>query len=328
MLLLGIAGVVLITACGNIANLLLAQASTREREMAIRLALGASRGRLIRQSLMFSLVLALTGALLGLILASGLSRVLVALLNTSGQDVFLELHTDWRLAAFAGLLGLATCVLFAWRRPQTDGYEPRNGAGIHRSRQYCWSGQHSPAPCARHRTGRALTGPGRHGPDVRRHVRNLMRENVGFDSSHVMVASLGFSAIQLPADRVTALRNETAERLRGIPQGRVERVAEAIPVPLMGGYRVNRAWADGNKDAAETVSMGWVGAGFFDALDVDLIAGREFDSRDRADSAPTAVVNETFAHAAFSATPIQLAGRCASIRRQRCPNSPTKSSVW
>src|SRR5262249_5335541 len=111
-LLLAIAGLVLLIACANLANLLLARASAREREMAVRLAVGASRWRLVRQLLVESLLLAITGAALGVNLAQGLSRFLVSFISTTGGQVFLDLKPDWRLLGFASLVAMLTCILF------------------------------------------------------------------------------------------------------------------------------------------------------------------------------------------------------------------------
>src|SRR5262249_2577153 len=111
-LLLAIAGLVLLIACANLANLLLARASAREREIAVRQALGASRGRLIRQLLVESLLLAVVGAGLGALLARSLSRLLVSFLSADGDTVFLDLALDWRVLGFAAGLAVLTCVLF------------------------------------------------------------------------------------------------------------------------------------------------------------------------------------------------------------------------
>src|SRR5436190_8516273 len=111
-LLLGIAGLVLVIACANLANLLLARASTREREIAIRLGLGASRGRVIRQLLTESLLLVTIGAMLAMFLADTLGQWLVAALETSDNPITLPLRIDWIVVAFAAALALATCLLF------------------------------------------------------------------------------------------------------------------------------------------------------------------------------------------------------------------------
>src|SRR5262249_3148885 len=111
-LLLAITGLVLLIACANLANLLLARASAREREIAVRQAPGASRGRLIRQLLVERLLLAAASTAFGAMLAQLLSRLLVAFLSTSADPIFLELAPDWRVLGFAAGLALLTCVLF------------------------------------------------------------------------------------------------------------------------------------------------------------------------------------------------------------------------
>ena len=111
-LLLAIAGVVLVIACANLANLLLARASAREREIAVRLGLGASRGRVIRQLLTESLVLVAIGTALAVLLAGTMGQALVAALETSDNRITLPLVLDWRVLAFAAGLAIATCLLF------------------------------------------------------------------------------------------------------------------------------------------------------------------------------------------------------------------------
>jgi len=103
---------VLLIACANLANLLLARASARQREIAVRQALGATRTRLIRQLLVESLLLAATGAALGAGPAQALSRFLVAFLSASNNPIFLDLTPDWRVLGSTAGLTVLTCLLF------------------------------------------------------------------------------------------------------------------------------------------------------------------------------------------------------------------------
>ena len=111
-LLLATTGLVLLIACANLANLMLARATAREREIAVRLAIGASRGRIVRQLLAESLLIAAIGAGCGALLAQWLSRFLVEFLTTDNNRIFVELALDWRIFAFTAALGVVTCAIF------------------------------------------------------------------------------------------------------------------------------------------------------------------------------------------------------------------------
>src|SRR5437879_4736740 len=111
-LLMGVAGIVLLVACANVANLLLARASNRRREIALRLALGAGRGRVVRQLLTESILLALMGGTLALALAWWGGVALVRLISTGDAAVALDVHPDWPVFGFTALVSLATGILF------------------------------------------------------------------------------------------------------------------------------------------------------------------------------------------------------------------------
>src|SRR5690606_37536721 len=111
-LLLGLAGLVLLIACGNLANLMLARASAREQEMAVRLAIGASRWRLVRQLMAESLIIAVAGAAVGAWIASNLSGLLVSFLSNAQNPLVLDLSINWRVLGFTTGLAVVTCLLF------------------------------------------------------------------------------------------------------------------------------------------------------------------------------------------------------------------------
>src|SRR5260221_1265036 len=110
--LLGITGLVLLIACANLANLMLVRAGKREREVAVRLALGASRKRLILQLFTEGLVLAISGGVAGIFLASAFSKGILGLLSTERNLLELDVAPDWRVLAFTAAIAMMTCTIF------------------------------------------------------------------------------------------------------------------------------------------------------------------------------------------------------------------------
>ncbi|SPF40039.1 conserved membrane hypothetical protein [Candidatus Sulfopaludibacter sp. SbA4] len=294
VLLLGIAGLVLLIACANLANLTLARASAREREMAIRLAVGADRGRLIRQLLAESLLLTMIGTAFGAGLARWLSDGLVSFLTTAGNPLFLELEPDWRVLAFTGGVAVLTCMLF--------GLTPALRAA-------------RTAPSAAMRSaGRGLTSNSeRFG--LRRllvisqvalslvllvgallfvgSLRKLTILDAGFRQDGLLIAGMNISRLNFPAARREVFYRELLAAVRGTPG--VEQAASADIVQISG---------DGWNDAIEILGekkqdrmVPWfdaVSAGYFRTMGTPLVAGRDFDDRDTPSSPEVAIVNREF----------------------------------
>ncbi|MGA7522225.1 MAG: ABC transporter permease [Acidobacteriaceae bacterium] len=293
-MLLGISGLVLLIACANLANLMLARAGARQREMAVRLSLGASHARLVRQVLVESLLLAFLGAAAGAALAQGLSRGLIAGIGTASDPVFLSLAMDWRVLGFTAAVAVGTCLFFgvapALRAAGADpGMALRSG-------------------------GRSMTA-GRERFLLRRGLivtqvalslllvttallfvetfRNLVRVNPGFDPRQVTVADFDFSAMHLPMDRQRDFRRNLLEQTRATP-GVVD-AAEAAVAPLSGGGWDEFIDVPDNSVQRMLTNFDPVSAGYFPILRIPLIAGRTFADSDTPQSPPVAIVNETFA---------------------------------
>jgi predicted permease len=218
--LLTISGLVLLIACANLANLMLARASARQREMAVRLTLGASRLRLIRQLLAESLLLAMSGAAIGVGLAQALGRILIAYIGNTQDPVFLPFYPDLRVLSFTFGVALLTCVLFGVA-PAIQAANADPGTVMKAS-------------------GRGLTA-GRERFLLRRglivsHValslvlmvaallfvrtfRNLFNLDVGFRQNNVLVADFDFSSLKVAAANRLEYKRELLGKVRNTPGG-------------------------------------------------------------------------------------------------------------
>ena len=292
--MLAIGGLVLLIACANLANLLLARASAREREIAVRQALGASRGRLIRQLLVESLLLAAVSSLLGAVLAQMLSRFLVAFLSTSADPVFLNLAPDWRVLGFAVGLAALTCLLFGLA-PAIRGTRMEPGAVMKASGRGMTAGRE------RFSLRRALVVAQVALSLVlvasaflfSRSLGKLTTVDTGFRGEGVLTALVMFQRLNLPPDRNPVFKDELIERIRAIPGVESAAIAHEIPLRDWGGAK---AWVDGaDAQQAQNLSLSRVGPDYFKTLRIALLAGRDFDARDRAGAPLVAIVNEAFA---------------------------------
>ena len=320
--LLGLGALVLLIASANLANLMLARASAREKEMGMRMAVGASRGRLIRQLLVESLLLAGIGAALGALLARSLSQVLVASLSTQNDPLFVDLGTDWRVLGFTAALAGITCILFglapAWRATSVA-----PGVVLKES-------------------GRGTTG-GRSGFGLRRilvvsqialslmllvgallfarSLNNLATVDAGFRQDGILVTDIDFTALNLPDERRLAFSEELLSRVRVIPGVDSATIAEIVPLSGNGeNHDLLMGTSGAPKGEAPVASFNRVSPGFFKTLQTAMLAGRDFDEHDVKGSPNVAIVNEEFAHKfAGGRNPLGMTFRVGRLRTITAP---------
>jgi predicted permease len=300
-LLLAITGMVLLLACTNVTNLLLARASVREREVAVRLAVGASRGRLLRQLLAESLLLAVFGTVLGTAIAAALSRALIAFIGTANNPLFVGLALDGRVLAFALLSAGATCVLF--------GVAPALTAT-------------RVTPAASMRIGGRGTSDGRERLMLRRgliaaqvafslvllvaallfvrSLRNLLTVDPGFRTDGLLTVDVDFSRLPYDDRHRAAICREVSQALAGLPG--VHSAAQVRIMPLSGGGWSDEVHAEGATGQPILTNLNIIGPRYFRTIGTPLIVGRDFDERDTRHDAHAAIVNEAFARRVFGDT--------------------------
>jgi predicted permease len=291
--LLSIAGLVLLIACGNLANLLIARGSAREREMAVRLAIGASRARLIRQLMVETLLLASAGAALGGWLAGALSRALVSFLNNNtSQPLSFDLALDWRVYAFTIGVTIATCLAcglapaFRSTRTAPSAAMRSSGRGLTDNRE-------------RFGLRRALV-VGQMALSLVllvgallfvRTFWNLANLDPGFRTAGILVAGIDFSRAK-PSNPERALTAQALTTALGMIPG-VDGAAAAAVVPLEGSAANNTLILDG-VPRKPYPNINNVGREYFRVMGMSLRAGRGFTDRDTLTSPPVAVVSESF----------------------------------
>jgi putative ABC transport system permease protein len=319
-LLLGIAGLVLLVACANLANLLLARATARQREIAIRLSIGASRGRVVRQLLTESLLLAGLGGLCGGLLARVLSRSVVTLLDTDTATTSLALGVDWRVLAFMAGLSLLTCVLFGLA-PALNATRVAASAVMRASSRGTTSGRETVGL----RRGLviaqvALSVTLLFGSLLfARSLYNIVSIDPGFVPDGVVVTGVTFRRLNLPADRRAGFRKDLLERVRALPG--VQSAAIVRIVPVSGAASGNDVWPDGDKSRQFNTAWNTVGPGYFATMGIPLVAGRDFGDADTPASVPAAIVNEAFVAALSHGGPVVG----ARFTREVTPSSPEKT---
>jgi predicted permease len=353
-LLLGVVGTVLLIACANVANLLLSRASSRRKEIGVRLALGASRGRLMRQLLTESVLLAAVGGALGLVFAVWIKDGLLAAGDWGGPDMrWLEAKLDGRVLGFTMGLSLLTGLVFglvpAWRATKVD-LTPTLKE----------SGRGSSA------TSRSLFGRGLVVMQVTlslllligaglfvRTLVNLRRANPGFNTKNLLLFNVSPGLNGYQEERLSQLYDRMTERLEALPGAPKVTFSDFA---LLGGKRYRSSFYlrdafNAPPDENGRVKQSGVsyylhtGENFWETMEIPLLAGRAFTKRDDARAPKVVVVNQSFAKEFFpNESPIgkrftfddkkpdeyEIVGlvKDAKYRRQRDDAPPTTYLPW
>lgn len=297
MLLLAVAGLVLLVACANVANLLMAKAVTRQKEMGIRLALGAGRARLIRQLITESVLLAVLGGASGLLLAAWTANLLSAF-EVSAMLPALDVRLDGRVLGFALVISFLTGTLFglapAFHAARTSVAETLKGQSV-------LAGEGLSRPRLRHGLVTLqvalcmvlLVSAGL----MLRTVRNLYGLDLGFTTNNLLLTTFDLSSRDYPATQGRLFFRQLMERVRALPG--VESASLAFTTPFGGGRMANDVFTEGGEDSPErerfNVDLNVVDIGYFRTMDIPLLRGRDFNERDRPGSPGVAIVNETMA---------------------------------
>jgi len=291
-LLMGIVALILLIACANLANLLLGRATTRRREIAVRLAIGAGRGRVLRQLLAEGMLLAIAAGGLGVLLAWWLSNALVVMMSNGGERIGLNLRPDVRILAFAAAISGAACLLFSL------------APAIQATRQGLQPALSEARLGARWRWGRGLIaaqvaisvllviGAGLFG----RTLLRLYAIETGFHRDDVTLISVKTDRAGVQG---STLRRQILESLRSMPgvaSASFENAALSYKGSLY-GTQVEGYTYGPNEDIH--VQVNYIAEDYFGTLRTPVILGREFNDRDTATKAKVVVVNEAFARRYF-----------------------------
>jgi predicted permease len=294
-LLFGLTGLVLLITCANLATLTLARASAREREIAVRVAIGASRSRVVSQVLIESLLVAVGGAALALPVALLSGRALVAFLETSATPVVLNLTADWRLISFVGTTAALTSLLFglvpalrvSFIDPIVAMRQSSRGLTVDRHR-------------ARFQRGLVV---GQIAVSLVlvvsallfvRSFRNLARVDTGFaQDGTIAVTFLDRQSAARSMEQRVAFQQRVTDEIRSVPG--VAAAASSTQILLSGAswfhfFRIPTL--AGNEQLASRFT--YVSPGYFETLKIPVLSGRDFQDLDNAGSRRVTLVNESF----------------------------------
>lgn len=305
VVLLGVTGLVLLVVCSNVASLLLARGAARQRELGVRVALGASRGRLVRQLVIEGALLAAGGAVAAVAVAAWGRSILGAVMPGTTLPIVIDPHLDWRVLAFTVAISLGGCILFALlpalRTSRIDVVTAlRTGAssvgGNSRLRMALVGAQAAFALTAIVCAGLFL-----------RSLSAQRRVDPGFrDADHVLLFPIDLSLAGIPA-RVAQQRltMQLLDRVRALPGVRSAAMAGQVPLGFegWGTFQVRVPGYAARSDESMAILAARVTSGYFQTMGIAITDGRPLDDTDREGGATAVVVNEEFARRYFGGRP-------------------------
>jgi predicted permease len=295
--LMAIVGMVLLIACANVANLLLARATARQKEMGVRLALGASRSRIVRQFLTESVLLAAMGGLFGVLLAAGGVRVLLRMVQSGPDPIQLYVNPDWHVLLFTVAVSLLTGVVFglapAWRSVHVNVSDTLReaGRGMTGSRSRLGLGK-ALVVIQIAVSVLLLIGSGW----FVRTLRNLQNVDLGYQRDRLLVLELDPLSAGYKGPRLAAFYRDLATRFQRLPG--VRAVAYSQNGLFSGSESGDRIDVEGFKPQKKgdgSARFDQVGPNYFSSLGIPVLLGREIGPQDNETAPRVCVVNEAFA---------------------------------
>lgn len=322
LLLFGAVGAVLLIGCANVANLLLARAAARHKEVAIRTALGASRGRVVRQLLTESVLLSMIGGALGLILSFWLTELLVSLTPPDSPN-FSGPVLDYRVLAFTIVISLFTGILFglapAFQASKLDVSSSLKEGG-RSSESY------------RHSSARSLFLIGQvalslmllvgAGLLIQSFLR-LQEVKSGFNPEKVLTASISLPAAKYKGDQQRIDFFQTLiERVRSLPG--VQAAGAGVTLPLVAnGYSIGKSFIPEGRPLTvdESLDSSWstIAPAYFQSMEIPLLAGRTFNERDTESAPKVTIVNRNLALKCFGSETAAIGKRISIWRDEKFP---------
>lgn len=298
---------VLLIACANMANLLLARASARHREIAVRLSIGAARARIIRQLLTESMLLSLAGGIAGIFFAFWLNRMLMAFVSATqrhgpGQFTRLELQLDWRVLLFTFTVASISGILFGLA-PALRSTKVGIAAALKQS-AHNLRGSGNTFQLDRLlltlQTAFSVVLVAAAGLFAGSLYR-LLTVDYGFNQTNVSLISIDTDKRPEKGPALLDLYARILERTNGLPDVKAASLLSHVPLTFPGWAEKVSVPEKGQSPARESnASMNWIGPRFFDALEIRIVAGRQFDEHDTAASEKVGILSELAAQRLFS----------------------------